>query len=325
MSYSDSFNPPKKQKVESSSDESSDDDSLADSPMDGLERYNQDFKEIIDNVFGERSMNGANHGEFKEQVLRLQPEIPDMVKYVHVVCNQYARAMRLNSGSKWEKTKQMKEFYNSGALPKLKKRSSRPSYKLDFEGDEEEEQFLASACLVQQGLQKFSGFAAVLDQVALSRESGAAESKQQKGMHVFSSMELLLKSLPRAALQYMQANREGFPPLPSSFETENLPDAPPERLRWLKHIINKEEIISLIAQHPRSDDILQKLRATSIDDSGYKLARECGLLFQNMYPSQVKRQEVEPGRSEYVYTSIHREKMIKVRDIIVSRFITNFA
>lgn len=104
------------------------DDSLAATPFDGPGKYRQVYREVCVGMFKTKDLPGMDHAEFKKNVGDLEVTAKGQVKnddlYLHVMCNQIATALKLDSGKKWQKFKPMTGYYAKGILPKYKSEKS---------------------------------------------------------------------------------------------------------------------------------------------------------------------------------------------------------
>jgi hypothetical protein len=97
---------------------------MASCPMAGPARYRRSFKSIVRGVFKVHSSElGLDHVDFKRRVGELRSNarasrVDDEAQFLHVICQQYASAAGLESGDTWEKWPDMRDFYDSGALPR---------------------------------------------------------------------------------------------------------------------------------------------------------------------------------------------------------------
>lgn len=152
---------------DSDSDSDSDagsDSSLASNPVDGPMMYNKSYGNIVRGLFkddaGADALEGADHRTFVanvEHIKKLHPgkfddEDTRRDLWLHVICNQYARAKGLRSGTKWEDWSKMKHWYVDGVLNRFlatkskkdrkgKSKSKRraEAMKWDFEGADTEQ------------------------------------------------------------------------------------------------------------------------------------------------------------------------------------------
>ena len=112
----------------------SDGDSAAgDVPPDDLEDSERSYKyvckAICREVFKCRRIPtpGTNHSEFKAEVNKLKHGFNEKtinLLYTHVICNQFARAQKLE-GAPWEDQDGIRGLYESGDLPRYKKQQQK--------------------------------------------------------------------------------------------------------------------------------------------------------------------------------------------------------
>ena len=143
--------------IESASDADSDSDadSCASNPVDGPMMYHKSFAKIVRELYKDEDdpLPGLDHRSFVanvKKIMELHPGIFDGAEtehflWLHVICNQYARAKGLCS-AKWESLSNMSHWYVDGKLnrytgaatKKKKKRGSR-LLDLDLSGFDEEQ------------------------------------------------------------------------------------------------------------------------------------------------------------------------------------------
>jgi hypothetical protein len=101
-------------------------DSMASCPVRGPSRYKKTFKETTLGVFKVHNcIDGMNHADFVRRIGELRTigvrhEVDDDSLYLHVICNQYAAACKLENGKQWEDWVEMRAHYNDGTLPRYK-------------------------------------------------------------------------------------------------------------------------------------------------------------------------------------------------------------
>ena len=329
----------------SSSDD--DDDSLADSPVDGIERYKLDFQNVIEGVFGEKSSEGSNHIEFVEEVKSLISTVEydnEEQIYTHVICNQYAKARGVKNGNSWEKLDNMWELYKSGKLTRFKYRCRKyKKSKYNFqktkvvltdeeeeEEEEEEKGFYAFQILEKHKLSHFTGLESILDTKASISEK-AVKSVKRIGMHLFEKEDLLESFLAESALEFLKTNKS-FHVVSKKKSFENVPqeitsyceyggkqegDQPEDRVRWIDDVF-EDDLEFNIEGHPNCERILLKLEAQNSNRAVKQIAMKCGSLFIQRYKRQPLEKD-EEGRN--IYRNCHLAAMKDIYNKVKSQYI----
>ena len=329
--------------VDSASED--DNDSLADSPMDGIERYKIDYNNVIEGVFGKKSTEGADHAEFISKVKAISAEIKvDEVEqiYTHVICNQYAKVKGIKCGNEWEKLDSMWDLYKSGKLPRLKKRLREPkksNYNFkkskvidtDDEDEDTEKGFYVYQTLEKHNLSHLSKLEFILDRKASGSSKSAIKSIKRLGMHVFQDEDLIESFLPDAALEFLKKHKsltlvtkksDDFPQEVTSYgeygqtvagEEEEVED----RVRWIDDVF-EEELEFNIEGHPNSDRILLKLEAQNANRAVKQIAMKCGSLFIQRYKRQPLEKD-EEGRN--IYKNCHLAAMKDIYNKVKAQYV----
>lgn len=332
--------------MEISSSDDDDNESLADSPVDGIERYKLDFQNVIEGVFGEKSSQGSNHTEFVEQVKTLISTVEfDHVEqiYTHVICNQYAKAVGIKNGKAWEKLDNMWELYKSGKLLRFKYRwrklkKSKYNFKktkiVDTSSEEEEEEdekgFYAFQILEKHKLLHFSNLESILDKKA-SSSGEHTKSIKRKGMHIFQNEDLLESFLPEASLEFLKSNstlceiskNKSFENVPqeitsyTKYGEKEEGDQSEDRVRWIDDVF-EDDLEFNIEGHPNCERILLKLEAQNSNRAVKQIAMKCGSLFIQRYKRQPLEKD-EEGRN--IYRNCHLSAMKDIYNKVKSQYI----
>ena len=112
-----------KEEEEEDCDSDASSDSMASCPLRGPSRYERTFKTVVHGVFNTQTGGGMNHADFVRRVNELRSagvvhEVDDDSLFLHVICNQYATACKLESGKQWEAWAEMRSHYTDGTLPR---------------------------------------------------------------------------------------------------------------------------------------------------------------------------------------------------------------
>ena len=334
-------------KMEENSSSDDENDSLADSPVDGIERYKLDFQNVIEGVFGKKSLEGANHVEFVEEVKSLMSNVEydhDEQIYTHVICNQFAKTVGIKNGRKWEKLDNMWDLYKSGKLRRFKCRwrnykKSKYNFKKtkivhtsseEEEEEEEEKGFYAFQILEKHKLLHFSKLESILDKKA-SSSGEHSKSIKRKGMHIFENEDLLESFLPEASLEFLKSN-SSLSEISKKKSFENVPqeitsygqygkkeedDETEDRVRWIDDVF-EDELEFNIEGHPNCERILLKLEAQNSNRAVKQIAMKCGSLFIQRYKRQPLEKD-EEGRN--IYRNCHLAAMKDIYNKVKAQYI----
>lgn len=311
------------------------------------EQYEGDYPNVVAGVFKKTGQtDGQNWSVFKKELDKIVTHGKiDMAQhalpvYMHIICNQYAKAKGIASGAQWETMNSMKPLYKEGLLKKLgKKQAPRFDFSRSEDPDDCESEYVTTKVYIEKmGLQKFKGLDLVLQ--GLLDKPSLEYSKKTPAFKLFANTDGFDAVLPQACFAWMKKNK-GSSASPRAAETaparvtsttsmetlkhlqipdEELPE-PEEtewgpRIWWKSHIIDDDKLEALIEEHPNQNWIYRVLstRDFLVDnarDAVNQVAKNCG---GKMWKKRM-RQKIEIPRDEdnkSVYLMKDREDMWRI-------------